>query len=210
MKLFSAGPSPFGRKVKLALHALNLFNEVEIIATDTSKPDTENRKQNPLGKIPTLVIDDTAIFDSRVILDHLDGMAGGNKLFPASGSARTEVLVRAALYDGIMDAGILIVYEGRMRPDGMQVQSVIDYQRDKIIRSLKAIEASCLSYKSGNMPNAAEIGLACAVDYMDFRELADWRTHAPSIEQFMMDFAASAPGYKQTLPEGIADAPWRG
>ena len=65
MKLFTAGPSPFGRKVKLALHVLGLHDQVEIIATDTSQPDSENRALNPLGKIPTLLTDEGPLFDSR-------------------------------------------------------------------------------------------------------------------------------------------------
>ena len=65
MKLFTAGPSPFGRKVKLALHVLGLQDQVEIIATDTSQPDSENRALNPLGKIPTLLTDEGPLFDSR-------------------------------------------------------------------------------------------------------------------------------------------------
>ena len=209
MKLFTAGPSPFGRKVKLALHALSRMDAVEVIATDTSKPDTENRKQNPLGKIPTLVVDGKAIYDSRVILEYLDIMAGGGKLFPVGGQERVDVLIAASLADGIMDAGILTVYENRKRPEGMQVQSILDYQRGKLERSLKALEASAITYDNGKMPNAAEIGLACAIDYMDLRELADWRALAPSLEGFITAFAASVPGYHATLPEGIPAAPWR-
>ena len=209
MKLFSAGPSPFGRKVKIALHVLSIMTDVEVIATDTSQPDSENRKQNPLGKIPTLLADAKAIYDSRVILEYLDNRAGGAKLFPAHEPERTDILVQAALADGIMDASILIVYENRMRPEGMQVASVLDYQRGKIERSLHALEAQSLVYDNGTMPNAAEIGLACVIDYLDLRAILDWRVHAPSMQGFMTAFAASVPGYHETLPEGIPDAPWR-
>ena len=209
MKLFSAGPSPFGRKVKVALHVLSLMSNVEVVATDTSQPDSENRKQNPLGKIPTLLADGKAIYDSRVILEYLDSKAGGGKLFPSHGPERIDLLVQAALADGIMDAGILIIYENRMRPEGMQVASIMDYQRGKIERSLQALEAQSLVYENGPMPNAAEIGLACAIDYLDLRAIVDWRAHSPSMQSFMTAFAASVPGYYDTLPEGIPDAPWR-
>ena len=209
MKLFSAGPSPFGRKVKVALHVLSLMSNVEVVATDTSQPDSENRKQNPLGKIPTLLADGKAIYDSRVILEYLDSKAGGGKLFPSHGPERIDLLVQAALADGIMDAGILIIYENRMRPEGMQVASIMDYQRGKIERSLQALEAQSLVYENGPMPNGAEIGLACAIDYLDLRAIVDWRAYSPSMQGFMTAFAASVPGYHDTLPEGIPDAPWR-
>ena len=209
MKLFSAGASPFGRKVKLALHVLSLEAEAEIIPTDTSQPDTENRKQNPLGKIPTLISEGMAIYDSRVILDYLDGKAGGGKLFPAGGTERARTLIQAALTDGMMDAAILIVYEGRMRPEGMQVASILDYQRGKLERSLQALEAKSITYNNGASPDAGEIGLACVLDYLDLRAIIDWRALAPSLQAYMTVFAASVPGYHDTLPDGIPDAPWR-
>ena len=62
MKLLTAGPSPFGRKIQIALDVIGLTDKVELVAVDTSAPDSENRKLNPLGKIPTLVADNNAIF----------------------------------------------------------------------------------------------------------------------------------------------------
>ncbi|MGB1983576.1 MAG: glutathione S-transferase N-terminal domain-containing protein, partial [Candidatus Puniceispirillaceae bacterium] len=61
MKLFTAGPSPFGRKIKMALDVVGLTDNVELVAVDTAAPDSENRRLNPLGKIPTLIVDDNAI-----------------------------------------------------------------------------------------------------------------------------------------------------
>lgn len=209
MKLFTAGPSPFGRKVKLALHVLGLSDQVEIITTDTSEPDSENRDLNPLGKIPTLLTDEGPLFDSRVILEALDRFAGGAHLLPPTGPERTAIQTEAALYDGIMDAALLIVYEARMRPEHMHVQSVLDYQRQKIERSLSYLDSLSLTYTKADKPNAADIGLVCALDYLDFRQVADWQGLAPSLVSWMTDFAKIVPGYRQTLPDGIPAAPWR-
>ena len=209
MRLFTAGPSPFGRKVVIALHVTGLQNEVEIIPTDTAEPNSYNRFFNPLGKIPTLVTDEGPLFDSRVILEAIDRFAGGSRLFPVDGPERTVVQTKVALIDGIMDAALLIVYEGRMRPDGMQVQSVLDYQKGKIERSLSYLEAQVLQFNKGQNPDAADIGLACLLDYLDFREVADWKAVAPSLVSWITDFATFVPGYKETLPVGIAAAPWR-
>ena len=209
MRLFTAGPSPFGRKVMLALYVAGLQGQVELIATNTAEPDSENRRLNPLGKIPTLVTDEGPLFDSRVILEAIDRFAGGNRLFPADGPKRTAVQTKVSLIDGIMDAALLIVYEGRMRPEGMQVQSVLDYQKGKIGRSLSYLEAQGLKYDKGHNPDAADIGLACLLDYLDFRQVADWKTVAPSLVIWITNFAKAVPGYKETLPDGIAAAPWR-
>ncbi len=209
MRLFTAGPSPFGRKVTLALHVTGLLDQVEVIATNTSEPDSDNRRLNPLGKIPTLVTDEGPLFDSRVILEAIDRFAGGSRLLPIAGPERTAVQTKVALIDGIMDAALLIVYEGRMRPEGMQVQSVLDYQKGKIERSLSYLEAQALHYAKGQNPDASDIGLACLLDYLDFRQVIDWQEVAPSLVSWITDFATAVPGYKQTLPEGIDAAPWR-
>ena len=155
MKLFTAGPSPFGRKVKLALHVVGLSEQVELIATDTSDPGSENRDVNPLGKIPTLVTDEGPLFDSRVILEALDRFAGGDKLLPPIGPDRTAVQTKVALIDGIMEAALLIVYEARLRPEHMHVQSVLDYQRGKIERSLAYLDGLGLTYDKAGQPDAA-------------------------------------------------------
>ena len=97
----------------------------------------------------------------------------------------------------------------RLRPADMQVQSVLDYQRGKIERGLSYLDGLGLSYTKADSPDAADIGLACALDYLDFRQVADWQALAPSLVPWITDFAASVPGYKQTLPEGIAAAAWR-
>ena len=162
-----------------------------------------------MGKIPTLVTDEGPLFVSRVILEAIDRFAGGNRLLPATGSKRTTVQTRIALIDGIMDAGILIVYGGRMRPEGMQVQSVLDYQRGKIECGLAYLDDQALQYDKSKNPDAADIRLACMLYYFDFRQVFDWQVVAPSLVSWMTNFASSVSRYKETLPEGIAAAPWR-
>lgn len=198
MILYSAPASPFGRKVKLAAHCLGMIDRLTVQATDTRNPQDEIRNVNPLGKIPALVAEGQTLYDSRVIMEYLDSLAGGGKLAPASGAARFEVLTCAAKMDGMMDAALLIVYEARFRPDGMQVDSVLQSQRDKIIRGFATI--GDVAYTNGAMPDLGEIGLACLLDYLDFRQQMDWRDHAPQLVTWMQDFAAAVPGYDVTRP----------
>ena len=199
MILYSAPPSPFGRKIKIALSCLGLTSEVTIEPTNTMDPADNLRSINPLGKIPTLVANDMVIFDSRVILEYLDSEAGGGKIIPKSNDERFKVLSLAALADGIIDAAILIVYEARLRPAGMQVESFIEYQREKIIRGLESL--SLEKYMNGAMPNIAEIGIACALDYLDFRKQLEWRDYAPNLNVWLKDFSLAVPGYDETLPK---------
>ena len=108
MILRSSPASPFGRKVKIAAHVLGLMDRIEIIVADTLNPEDSLRTRNPLGKIPALTLDDGAtLYDSRVIVDYLDHLAGGGKIIPAAGKERFEVLTLQALADGVMDAALL-------------------------------------------------------------------------------------------------------
>jgi glutathione S-transferase len=192
MKLCHSQSSPFVRKVKLAAHVLGFAGELELVETNTMDADDPIRSVNPLGKIP-------ALEDGGTIL-YLDAKAGGGKLIPAAGAARFETLTRAALMDGIMDAAILVVYEGRMRPEDKYVESFVTYQREKIQRGLEVIVASSPQYRNGAMPDAGEIALACVLDYLDFRQQLNWRDHAANLQDWLGDFAAAVPGYRETLP----------
>ena len=198
MILYSSTASPFGRKIKLAAHVLGLIGEISIRPTDTMNPEDEIRTINPLGKIPSLVVGGTALYDSRVIMEYLDSRVGGGRLIPAAGIDRYACLTAAAKMDGIIDAALLMVYEGRFRPAEMRVDRFVDWQRDKIIRALQSIEPA--PYAGGAVPDVADIGLACALDYLDFRKPLSWRDHAPALADWQAGFATSVAGYEETMP----------
>ena len=200
MQLRSSPSSPFGRKVKMATYILGFDDQVTPVLTDTLDPNDSICEVNPLGKIPALEDNGTTYYDSRVIMEYLDAKAGGGKIIPASGAARYEALTRAALMDGILDAAILVIYERRMRPEDKYVESVVERQRGKIIRGLEAIAAENPSYSNGAMPDIGEIGLACVLDYLDFRKQVNWRDHVPNLASWLADFAVAVPGYEDSMP----------
>jgi glutathione S-transferase len=200
MQLRSSPSSPFGRKVKMATYILGFDDQVTPVLTDTLDPNDSICDVNPLGKIPALEDDGTTYYDSRVIMEYLDAKAGGGKIIPASGPTRYEALTRAALMDGILDAAILVIYERRMRPEDKYVESVVERQRGKIIRGIEAVAAKNPSYSNGAMPDIGEIGLACVLDYLDFRKQVNWRDHAPNLASWLADFAAAVPGYEDSMP----------
>ena len=200
MKFFTSPSSPFGRKVKIAAHVLGLCDELVEFPINTLDPGSGICDVNPLGKIPALEDNGATLYDSRVIMEYLDCKAGGGKIIPAAGSARFDVLRRAALTDGILDAAVLVVYEKRMRPEDKYVDTYVARQREKIIRGLKGVSATTERYRSGAMPDVGEIGLACVLDYLDFRQQVNWRDHSPSLAGWLDDFAAVVPGYQGSLP----------
>ncbi|MGX5737124.1 glutathione S-transferase [Bosea thiooxidans] len=197
--LRSSPASPFGRKVKMAALELGLMDRIEIVAADTNDPSEPLRRQNPLGKIPTLVLEDgTTLFDSRVIVEYLDHLAGG-KIFPA-GEARFGQLRLQALADGIADAALLQVYEGRYRPEEGRNASWLAHQAGKVTRGLEALEAAPPAFP--DRPRIGEIALACALGYLDLRFEGKWRADFPKLVAWLDDFANRVPAFEATRFKG--------
>ena len=198
MLLRSAPASPFARKVRMAILHLGLADKLEIVAADTSNPDDVLRQDNPLGKLPVLIMEDgKAIYDSPVILEYLDHRAGGGVIIPDGWPARLEVLTLHALCDGIMDASLLIVYEARHRPPAINHQPWIDYQREKVVRGLRALA------KSPPDPapfNIGTVAAACALGYLDLRKQVSWRSEFPALVPWLDAFRAKHPEFDATSP----------
>jgi glutathione S-transferase len=197
MILRTSPPSPFGRKVLLAASLLGLSKEMTIEKADPSDAADTLRGQNPVGKIPILILDDgTTLFDSRVILEYLDHRAGGGKIIPSESGARFAALRLQALADGMTDAQILVVYEGRWRPPEIHFKKWVDYQSDKIARGLAVLEAEPPSLDA--IPNVGQIALACFLGHRDLRFAGDWRASHPKLVAWLDRFAARVPAFAAT------------
>jgi len=195
--LRSSPPSPFGRKVKIAAAELGLLDRLEVRVADTNDPSDSLRRENPLGKIPALILDDgTVLFDSRVILEWLDLQAGGGRILPADPTARFAALRLQALADGLADAALLIVYEGRLRAESERSPTWIAHQQGKIDRALDALEAAP---PAADAPlSVGTIALACALGYLDLRLQGRWRDGHPELVAWLDGFAARVPAFEKT------------
>ena len=191
--------SPFVRKVRIAIALLGFDKDVAIERSDTTNPNDPLRKMNPLGKIPALIIEDgSAVYDSRVILDYLDDRAGGGKIVPRNSKARLAALRLQALADGILDASILTVYEGRYRKPEMHEPKWLELQAGKVSRALGVLEAAPPPIDP--MPNVGQIALACALGYRDFRFGGSWRGEHPRLVAWLDNFAGRVPAFAATKP----------
>lgn len=194
--LRSSPASPFGRKVKLAASLLDLSDRIQIVEADTMNPEDSIRQQNPLGKIPALVLENgEALYDSRVIVEYLDHLAGGSRLYPA-GLERFTALRQQALADGIMDAALLQVYEGRFRATDKHEPKWVGHQAEKVKRGLDYAEAH-LSTPTSSL-NVGHIALACALGYLDLRFAGSWRKDYPKLVAWLADFEARVPAFAKT------------
>jgi glutathione S-transferase len=197
MVLRNAPASPFGRKVRIAASLLGLADQIEIRAADAMDPNDDLREQNPVGKIPTLIGEDgETYYDSRVIVEYLDHRAGGGRIIPRDGAARFDALRLQALCDGLLDASLLLVYEGRFRAPEQHDQKWVAHQAGKVERGMKVLEAS--PPKLDATPTVGQIALACLLGYRDLRFQGSWRKDHPRLVAWLDRFASQVPAFEQT------------
>jgi len=203
MKLWYSPPSPFARKVRVVATELGLAERIELVLTPVVpiEPNPALVPQNPLVKLPTLEAEDgTVLYDSRTICEYLDALAGGGRLFPATGPARWDALRRQALGDGIMDAGILRRYELTLRPEALRWEDWLRGQQAKIDHALDAGERDAARRQGEGAFDIGHITLACALGWLDFRfPEFDWRAKRAALAAWYAS-AAKRPSLVQTVP----------
>lgn len=194
--LRSSPASPFGRKVKIGAALCGLSDKIKVEEADTTNPNDSLRAQNPLGKIPTLILEDgTVLFDSRVISEFFDAQAGGGAIIP-TGAPRFAALTMQALADGIMEAALLQLYEKRWRPAETHHRPWLDHQAGKVGRALAALEKAPPARDGGT--HVGHIAVACALGYLDLRFEGTWRTTHPRLVGWLDEFAADVPAFEKT------------
>jgi len=199
MKLHWSPRSPFVRKVMIVAHERGLADRVVCVRTvaATSKPHAELMKDNPLSKIPTLVLDDgTVIYDSPVISEHLDALDGDPKLFPREPKARLDALRRQALGDGFLDLLVLLRDERmRAQPSEAHMASAA-VRKAAVLKNLETDAPALASTPFG----IGHIAIGCALSYLDFRYAdEDWRKDHPRLADWHAAFAAR-PSVRATEP----------
>ena len=199
MKLRFSPLSPYVRKVSVTLIETGLEDRVENILTNVWDPETDIADNNPLGKVPALILDDgQVLYDSHVICEYLDSLHDGDKLFPQPGPARWQALRLHALGDGITDAGILTLLEGR-RPEEFKYEKWIQRQTAAMLRGMDALENDLENLDAGF--DIGQICVACSLGWLDFRfpDLG-WRADHPGLADWL-EGASERPSMMQTVPK---------
>jgi glutathione S-transferase len=187
--------SPYARKVRIAADLLGLNGRIEISNADTADPNDPIRAQNPLGKIPTLLLEHGfALYDSRVIAEYLDHLAGGGALFPTDPARRFLALRLQALGDGICDAALLLRYEETTRPQEARSASWTELHQGKIDRAIAALESA----PPAGPTDIGHVAVACALGYLDLRFGGAWRAGAPKLVAWLDAFAREVPAFEAT------------
>jgi len=183
MKLYGSLTSPYVRKARVLLKEKNVT--CEFVMADAWAADSPIPAMNPLGKVPVLVRDDgSVLFDSPLIAEYLDSLKG-EPLIPASGEARWEVLRWHALAQGMLDVVVVRLLESR-RGEKMTPE-IIARQEGKIAAALKYADTQRKDgpYICQNRLTLADISLAIALEYTDFRYAHDWRSRHPRLAEWL-------------------------
>ena len=146
MKLYYTPTSPFVRKVLIAAHEVDLADRIEttLLRPSPMTPSPELSQQNPLSKIPALILDDgRALYDSAVICEYLSSI-GARPLFPERGDARWRALrvararwsivavaIAAALVDAVVR--LLCTYGETLRLLEIAAFAAIGVLRDHLV-----------------------------------------------------------------------------
>lgn len=193
--------SPYVRKVVIAAHELGLQDRIDQVRTVVggTDPHPELMRENPLGKIPTLVLaDGTIIYDSPVVCEFLDRMAGGS-LFPADWDARLVALRWQALGSGMLDISLLRLTE-RNKPEAMRSAPHQALWLGKITCCLDALEAEA-SKLAATPFSIGHIAIGVALGYLDFRFVAEaWQATWPKLAAWQATFNAR-PSVAANMPQ---------
>ena len=201
MKLIIARPSPYARKVRVALIEKNI--PFETMVENPWLPGSKMPGFNPLGKVPALVLDDgRVIHDSKVIIEDLETLNAPPPLIPDSPQLRVEHKQIEALADGVCDAVVLIRLEGT-REQEKQSADWVARQHGKIVAG--TAELSRLlgdrEWFTGSGFGLADVAAGCALGYLDFRyPTFEWRATAPNLDRLFARISARA-SFARTLPE---------
>ncbi|MDD3651258.1 glutathione S-transferase family protein [Immundisolibacter sp.] len=198
MQLIYAKPSPYSRKARVTVLEKGLAGRVEEVVVSPMEDPAVLLEANPLGKVPALRLDDgRSLYDSWVICEYLDSLAPTPRLIP-DGPARFDVLRRAALADGVLDAAVTARME-LLRPEDKRWTPWTDRQRRAIGRGLAVMERDVAAL--GAELTLAHIEFAVALEYLDFR-LPDvvWRDTHPALAAWLAEFS-QRPSMQATRPQ---------
>lgn len=194
-KLLYASASPYSAKVRMAAAYANV--PLEAVIVDTNAKPAELVTNNPLGKIPVLLTEGGAIFDSRAITQHLNRVAGG-VLFPRNAAKRTEAECLEALADGMTDCLLAHVYERRFHPEEKIHQPWLDRQWEKAARSLDHLSKA--TPKLPKKITAGHIALRAALGYLDLRFAGQWEKGHTKLKRWAARFDEKFPELTAYLP----------
>jgi glutathione S-transferase len=200
MRLISATPSPYARKVRIALAEKRI--PFELVTEVPWNDDTSTPQHNPLEKLPILILDDGAtVYESRFILEYLELKHPEPRLLPRDVDSVLAAKRFEVLADGVCDALVLIFLERARAPERRSPEWEARQYR-KVQGGLKEIARTVTSgpFVLGDSFGLADIAVGCLLGYLDVRfPEFRWREPHPNLAA-LSDRLAERPSFKSTIP----------
>nr|WP_194241149.1 glutathione S-transferase family protein [Solimonas terrae] len=159
--------SPFVRRVAISMQLLGM--DYEHRNWSVGADQAQIRRYNPVGRVPTLVLDDgESLIESAAILDYLDERAGPERaLLPAHGAERRRGLQLMALATGAAEKAVAQLYEHAFRPTEKRHDPWLQRCREQMHDALAALDAAAASviapdWLLGVRFSQADITVSCA------------------------------------------------
>lgn len=189
--LYGGPTSPFARMTKIygdLLEVNFIYEQIDIYNAEFID------EHNPLRQIPTMVVGDMAIFDSRTIFEYFENF---------SDYKRNEMdflqATRISLALGMTDACLQYRME-TMLPEDERNQAKISKLSARIDRSVGKLESWADLITNGET-RLEQIVVACALEYLDFRYTRDWRGDCTKLDTWLSTFSDRI-DMQQTRPVG--------
>jgi glutathione S-transferase len=197
-RLISATPSPYARKVRIALAEKGIpFELITEVPWDST---TSTPRYNPLEKLPVLIPEsDDPVYESRFILEYLEIRHPEPRLFPADVEDLLTARRLEVLCDGICDAVVLTFFERRREHPS---QEWMARQRRKIEGGLREISriVGDGEWAVGNRFGLGDIAAGTVTGYLGVRfPEFRWREAHPNLAA-LSDRLEAWPSFRDSVP----------
>ena len=179
--LYNGPTSPFGRKVKITSLVQEINLEEKIINVYEADFLDEN---NPLRKIPTLLINNLSIIDSDNICLYFDSITKKNTLFPMG--KYWQIMSYTSIANGLMEA-VLERFMEISRPEGEKSLKFIEKLETRTFRTIYWLEKNLNNFNDNNI-TMDKIAIACALEYTMFRFTDIWQKENLNLYNWLEKF----------------------
>lgn len=198
MKLHWSPKSPYVRKVMIIIEELKAQTDIELVRSVAAmtQPNQSLMIDNPLSKIPTLVLNSgKSLFDSVVICEFLNDLYEGD-FFPTLGVEKWTALRWHAYGDGLLDALILWRNE---REREVPLEPLMRAFEIKVLATLELLENETSEINTSKF-TIGIVSIVCALGYLDYRfDALKWRSVAPHLSRWYQ-VIQERPSVKLTEP----------
>jgi len=205
LTLISATPSPYARKVRIALQEKGIpFKLQTEVPWDST---TETPQYNPLEKLPVLILEDgkSAVYESHYILEWIEAKYPSHPLLPPQHDIDDRLLARQieVVADGICDALVLAFFEKQREPD-KQSQPWRDRQMRKVDGGMKAlarwVDEKRGHYLVGDDFGLADLALGSVCGYLSVRwPDHPWKSEYPIMAKYWENLETRQ-SFRDTIP----------